>query len=160
MFHLPNLTRFMTLIPSAPEGEKINPRTSAALERLRNAMRDIEAEIDAHGGVYPFNHGRVTQSELCRRADVKKATLQTPLHKDSTRVDVMNWLDGLSTRLLQTRDATRERVTAVADDLAEQLAQLTQAHEATQAQLHAAQAHIEALQHDNARLQALVSRRD
>lgn len=149
----------MTLIPSAPEGEKINPRTSAALERLRKAMRDIEAEIDAHGGVYPFNHGRVTQSELCRRADVKKATLQTPLHKDSTRVDVMNWLDGLSTRLLQTRDATRERVTAVADDLAQQLAQLAQTNQILQDQLRVAQARIEVLLQDQTRLQAQLAAR-
>lgn len=150
----------MSTMLSAPEGEKINPRTGAALERLRNAMREIEAEIEAHGGVYPYNHGRVTQSELCRRADVKKATLQNPVHKDSTRVDILHWLDGLSTRLLQTRDATRERVTAVADDLAAQLARLTQAHEATQAQLRAAQARIEALQHDNDRLQALLNHRN
>ena len=60
------------------------------LQRLRKAMQDIEAEIAQHQGVYPFNHGRITQSELCRRADVKKATLQTPLHKDTTRVEVID----------------------------------------------------------------------
>lgn len=95
-----------------------NPRTQAMLQRLRNAMRDIEAEIATHHGIYPYNHGRVTQSELCRRADVKKATLQTPLHKDTTRVEVMAWLDALSAQLAGTRDANRERVTAVADGLA------------------------------------------
>lgn len=146
----------MTPILSAPESEKINPRTAAALERLRKAMHAIEAEIDAHSGVYPFNHGRVTQSELCRRADVKKATLQNQVHKDSTRVDISHWLDGLSTRLLQTRDATRERVTAVADDLADELARLTQAHQVTQDQLRAAEALIQALQQENSRLQALL----
>ncbi len=67
-----------------------NPRTQAMLQRLCKAMQDIEAEIAQHQGVYPFNHGRITQSELCRRADVKKATLQTPLHKDTTRVEVID----------------------------------------------------------------------
>ena len=67
-----------------------NPRTQAMLQRLRKAMQDIEAEIAQHQGVYPFNHRRITQSELCRRADVKKATLQTPLHKDTTRVEVID----------------------------------------------------------------------
>jgi len=97
--------------------ELTNPRTKAMLQRLRAAMRNIEAEIATHHGIYPFNHGRVTQSELCRRADVKKATLQTPLHKDTTRLDVMQWLDGLASTLQHSRDATRQRITAQADCL-------------------------------------------
>lgn len=126
-----------------------NPRTQAMLQRLRKAMQDIEAEIAQHQGVYPFNHGRITQSELCRRADVKKATLQTPLHKDTTRVEVIDWLDRLSAQLANTRNATRERVTAVADDLAEEL--LT-----VKAELAAAHAHIAALLEENARLRKAV----
>lgn len=94
------------------------------LARLKKAMADIEAEIDEHQDVYPFNHGRVTQSELCRRADVKKATLQTPLHKETTRVEVMRWLDGIAAKLAQSRADTRERVTAVADTLAETVKRL------------------------------------
>lgn len=126
-----------------------NPRTKAMLQRLHKAMQDIEAEIAAHHGVYPYNHGRVTQSELCRRADVKKATLQTPLHKDSTRVEVMQWLDGLAARLMQTRDATRERVTNVADALAAELQRL-------RAELDRVRAELHALQQENAALRARI----
>ena len=111
---------------SGPATDKPNARTEAALGRLRHAMQEIEVEVDAHHGVYPYNHGRVTQSELCRRADVKKATLQNPVHKDTTRVEIMTWLDRLAVRLTQTRDGTRERVTAVADDLGSQVQALTQ----------------------------------
>lgn len=107
--------------------EAANPRTEAMLERLRKAMQTIEAEIAANHGIYPFNHGRVTQSELCRRADVKKATLQTPLHKDTTRVEVIAWLDKLSNTLADTRDAVRERVTEVADNLASEVHRLQEA---------------------------------
>ncbi len=114
-------------IDTPPPADKPHARTQAALARLHQAMRDIEGEIAAHHGVYPFNHGRVTQSELCRRADVKKATLQTPLHKDTTRVDILRWLDGLSTQLAHTRDGTRERVTEVADSLAAEVQRLAQA---------------------------------
>lgn len=117
--------------------DKPNARTEAALARLRAAMRDIEAEVAAHHGVYPYNHGRVTQSELCRRADVKKATLQNPVHKDTTRVEIMAWLDTLAAQLSQTRDSTRERVTAVADDLDAQVQELTQLLQASQAELAA-----------------------
>ena len=126
-----------------------NPRTLAMLQRLQRAMHDIESEIAAHHGVYPYNHGRVTQSELCRRADVKKATLQTPLHKDTTRVEVIAWLERLSAQLTNTRDATRERVTAVADDLAQEL-------DALKTQLAQAQARIAALSEENARLRKAV----
>jgi len=129
--------------------EATNPRTLAMLQRLRKTMRDIEAEISEHHGVYPFNHGRVTQSELCRRADVKKATLQTPLHKDTTRVEVIDWLERLSVQLAVTRDATRERVTAVADHLNEELRTL-------KSELAAAQAQIAALLEENARLRKTV----
>lgn len=126
-----------------------NPRTLAMLQRLQRAMHDIESEIAAHHGVYPYNHGRVTQSELCRRADVKKATLQTPLHKDTTRVEVIAWLERLSAQLTNTRDATRERVTAVADDLAQEL-------NALKTQLAQAQARIATLSEENARLRKAV----
>ncbi|MDO8699297.1 MAG: hypothetical protein Q7J75_02555 [Rhodoferax sp.] len=140
-------------LPATAQGaEKPNARTEAALQRLHTAMRDIEAEITANQGVYPFNYGRVTQSELCRRADVKKATLQNPVHKDTTRVDIVAWLEVLSARLAQTRDGTRERVTAVADTLAMEVERLTQAYEVAQQQLAQAQERIMQLQEENALL--------
>lgn len=129
--------------------DKAHPRTEAALERLRKAMRDIEAEIAANQGIYPFNYGRVTQSELCRRADVKKATLQNPGHKDTTRVEIMSWLDALSSQLTQTRDSTRERVTAVADHLAAELERLTHANHAVEQRLADAEQLIEQLRQEN-----------
>jgi hypothetical protein len=132
--------------------EKTHPRTGAALERLHKAMRDIEAEVVAHQGVYPFNYGRVTQSELCRRADVKKATLQNPLHKDTTRVEIMRWLDELASRLTQTRTSTRERVTAVADNLTSEVERLTQANQEVQERLNQAELLVAQLQQENALL--------
>ena len=115
--------------------DKGNARTEAALKRLQQAMAEIEADIVANQGIYPFNHGRVTQSELCRRADVKKATLQNPLHKDTTRVDILAWLDGLSAQLAHSRDASRERVTAVADSLKDEITRLRQDNERLRQQL-------------------------
>ncbi len=131
-----------------------HPRTEAALQRLRQAMAQIETEIEAHGGSYPYNHGRMTQSELCRRADVKKATLQNPVHKDTTRVEVMNWCDAINARLAQTRDAARLQVAGSADastadphSLQDQLAHLQQ-------RLDAAEALVEQLQAQNRQLRA------
>jgi chromosome segregation ATPase len=144
----------ITPITTAHDADKPNARTEAALQRLHKAMRDIEAEIETHHGVYPFNHGRITQSELCRRADVKKATLQNPVHKDTTRVEIMAWLDQLAARLSQTRDGTRERVTAVADHLTAQVQRLTLAHQAAQEQLAQAEERIRQLQAELALMRA------
>ena len=112
-------------------------------------MRDIEAEIDLNKGIYPFNYGRVTQSELCRRADVKKATLQNPLHKDTTRVEIMAWLDALATKLTLTRESTRERVTAVADNLTAEVDRLSKVCQVVQKRLAEAELLIEQLHHEN-----------
>jgi len=141
----------MTTILTTPT-ERPNARTEAALERLHKAMHDIEAEILAHNGIYPFNYGRVTQSELCRRADVKKATLQNPVHKDTTRVEIMRWLDGLNGELAQTRDGTRERVTEVADSLAAEVKRLSAAYHAASERFALAEQRIEQLQTENAML--------
>jgi uncharacterized coiled-coil DUF342 family protein len=134
----------MTLSADDPQ-DMANPRTQAMLKRLRQAMADIEAEIASHHGVYPYNHGRVTQSELCRRADVKKATLQTPLHKESTRIEVMAWLDGLSVKLAGNRDATRQRVTAVADELNAEVERLKRELETAHARIDELTAELQRL---------------
>ena len=135
-----------------PVTENANPRTEAALARLRKAMAEIEADIASHQGVYPFNHGRVTQSELCRRADVKKATLQTPLHKDTTRVQILAWLDSVTAGLTVTRDATREKVTAAADTLAAEVHRLEAELQAALLQLGLAEQRMEVLEMERAEL--------
>lgn len=134
--------------------DKPNARTQAALERLRKAMRDIEAEVQANKGIYPFNYGRVTQSELCRRADVKKATLQNPVHKDTTRVEIMAWLDGLASKLTLTREGTRERVTEVADQLTTEVDRLSELCQVVQARLMEAEQLIAQLRQENASLRS------
>ena len=142
------------LNPAGAPAEKPNARTEAALGRLHQAMRAIEADIQAHHGIYPLNFGRVTQSELCRRADVKKATLQNPVHKDTTRVEIMAWLDALNAELTQTRAGTRDRVTAVADTLSADLVHLTVAKQALESRLEAADVLIQHLRQENALLKS------
>lgn len=138
----------------AREGEASHshPRTEAALQRLRQAMAQIEAEIEAHGGCYPYNHGRMTQSELCRRADVKKATLQNPVHKDTTRVEVMSWCDAINARLLQTRDMARLETGNVASPDESSRAALQQERDELRRQLDAALRHNAELAQENSAL--------
>ncbi len=120
------------------------------MQRLRQAMATIEAEIEAHGGSYPYNHGRLTQSELCRRADVKKATLQNPVHKDTTRVEIIQWCDAVNARLMRAKDAARLDGSAVPpiDD---------SALKSLQQQLDAALQRVAELEQENAALRARLA---
>ena len=129
-----------------------HPRTEAALQRLRQAMAQIEGEISSHGGHYPYNHGRMTQSELCRRADVKKATLQNPVHKDTTRVEVMSWCDAINARLLQTRDMARLETGNVASQEESSRAAMQQERDELRRQLDAALRHNAELAQENSAL--------
>ncbi len=147
----------ISLLTPVTASEKPNARTEAALERLRRAMHDIEAEVQANHGIYPFNYGRVTQSELCRRADVKKATLQNSVHKDTTRVEIMAWLDGLAAKLTLTRESTRERVTAVADNLSAEVERLSDACQVAQMRLTEAEHLIAQLRQENATLRSQLT---
>ena len=64
----------------------------------------------------------------------------------------MNWLEALNSRLTQTRDGVRERVTAVADDLAAKVQRLTLANQELQARLATSEQLIIRLQEENTRL--------
>lgn len=134
------------------EAGRGHPRTEAALQRLRQAMAQIEAEILSHGGHYPYNHGRMTQSELCRRADVKKATLQNPVHKDTTRVEVIEWCDAINARLAQARDLARLEASSVAPQEDASHPALRQELDELRRRLEAALRHNAELEQENAAL--------
>lgn len=141
-------------IQNAAEAGRGHPRTEAALQRLRQAMAQIEAEILSHGGHYPYNHGRMTQSELCRRADVKKATLQNPVHKDTTRVEVIEWCDAINARLAQARDLARLEASSVAPQEDASHPALQQELDELRRRLEAALRHNAELEQENAALRA------
>jgi hypothetical protein len=78
-------------------------------------MAAIEAEIDANDGVYPHNSGRLSQAELCRRANVSQKTLQNPSHRLTTLVEVNAWLKRVRRRMLVGRRSVRRAVTEQVD---------------------------------------------
>lgn len=80
--------------PEAPRELLANAeeRTQSFIKDVRKAMTDIELEIGKNDGIYPFNGGRLSAREVCRRAGVSYQTLQGPLHKDTTRQEVNSWV--------------------------------------------------------------------
>jgi hypothetical protein len=91
-------------------------RTNEIRIKLRNAMSQIEQEIDNNKLIYPFNGGRLSLSEVCRRAGVHKVTLQGEAHRATSKVSIVDWISSLKTRLVTGRKSVRKVVTNRADE--------------------------------------------
>lgn len=85
-------------------------RTEEVLLKIRTAIADIEAEMEANDGLYP--KGKLNQREVCRRAGIHFQTLQAPAHKKSTKIQVADWLSSKKTKTLA---ATKKAITDRAD---------------------------------------------
>ncbi|WP_421558058.1 hypothetical protein [Pseudomonas canadensis] len=91
-------------------------RTDEVTRKLRNAMIEIEKDIELNEGLYPFNGGRLSLAEVCRRAGVHKITLQGDVHKETTKVVVKEWLASLDKKLFGGSKTVRKRVNESADE--------------------------------------------
>ena len=91
-------------------------RTKEVVKKIREAMQAIELDIDQNEGIYPFNGGRLTQAEVCRRAGVHKITLQGPAHRATTREMIEVWLKKVKEQMVTGKRAVRKAVTDRADD--------------------------------------------
>lgn len=103
---------------SVPAGliEHAKQRSQAVVKKLRDAQKTIEAEIDANEGIYPYNGGKLSQAELCRRAEISQVTLSTPAHRDTTRKMVGEWLARIRNASITGRKSVRRAVTDRAEE--------------------------------------------
>jgi hypothetical protein len=69
----------MTLPPQLLAASKA--RTTDVIAKVREAMKQMELDIQNSEGIYPFNGGRITVAEVCRRAKISNMTLQAPSHR-------------------------------------------------------------------------------
>jgi hypothetical protein len=104
----------MTLPPELLAASKA--RTTDVIAKVRQAMKDMELDIQNSEGIYPFNGGRLTIAEVCRRAKISQMTLQAPSHKDSTKVIVEEWIKKLTLRLTTGAKIVRRAVTDRAEE--------------------------------------------
>ena len=102
---------------SAPAGliDHAKQRTLAFIAKLKAAMAAIELEIDQNEGLYPFNGGRLTQAEVCRRAGVSNIALQGPAHKDTTKKLVDDWLLRVRAASVTGKKSVRRTVSSRAE---------------------------------------------
>lgn len=104
----------MTLPPELLAASKA--RTTNVIAKVREAMKDMELDIQNSEGIYPFNGGRITVAEVCRRAKISNMTLQAPSHRDSTKVVVEEWIKKLTVRLTTGAKIVRRAVTDRAEE--------------------------------------------
>jgi hypothetical protein len=91
-------------------------RTTNVITKVRHAMKDMELDIQNGEGIYPFNGGRITVAEVCRRAKISQMTLQAPSHRDSTKLAVEKWIKKLTVRLTTGAKIVRRAVTDRAEE--------------------------------------------
>jgi hypothetical protein len=94
-------------------------RGEATREKMLAAMRTIDRELDEHG-LYLEDNGKVTLTEVARRAEVSAVTLRNR-HHHQTRDMVRNWLAQLARRGATTkpraRKAARDKISWYEDAL-------------------------------------------
>jgi hypothetical protein len=108
--------------------EFAHQRSVAVVSKLQKAMKAIEADVEGNAGLYPFNGGRISQSEVCRRAGVSKVTLQGKGHKSTTKVLVDEWVKRVCAGVVSGKKSVRKTVTARADAWKESHRQIAQAY--------------------------------
>jgi hypothetical protein len=129
---------------------------------LNDAMKMIEDDVQANGGIYPLNKGVISIQELLRRAGKSAGYLE----KKNARIvalkaDVTKWIDSINSKVVRGAKFIKRTVTERVDEANEEIREIRQARtEAeleywiTQDKLKAALATIADLQKQNASLLA------
>lgn len=140
--------------PVAPAAllEFAKQRTANVTEKLRKAMSVMEQDIEENGGLYPYHGGRITQSEVCRRAGISKMTLQGVNHKSTNKVIVDAWVARATQGAVQGKRSVRKVVTERADAWKEAHAAVAQAYHKASLTMIDLQSRIKALEAQNAAL--------
>ncbi|TXM95307.1 hypothetical protein [Methylobacterium sp. WL116] len=101
-------------------------RKATTQERCSDAMRDIQADVEANKGIYPLNDGRITLQEVLRRADLSSAALEKPHHR-AFKGEVADWVAGANKRIARGARTIRKVVTERVDDANAQIKAIRQA---------------------------------
>lgn len=141
-------------------------RTESVNQKVRSAMRAIEADIQGNDGVYPSNGGALSLNELARRAEIHFTTLHGEKYT-SLLTEAKEWLvsvkAGHVTGRLRVRKALATRVSEWKDlyERCRQVERDTQLSlQQKDAELERAQDEILVLHREVERLRALVAALD
>ncbi len=122
-------------------------RTEKVVQRVESAIRAIEEEMKANGGIYPGNGGAVSMAEIARRAGINESTFYK---KDNTllKEQASLWLATLKKTETIGRMRVRKTFEERAQGWQEKYRALETRHGITELQFQQLQAEFEALRRD------------
>lgn len=129
-------------------------RTAEVITRARRAMEDMAREVQEHDGIYPYNNGRVNQSEVCRRAGISKITLQGQVHKKTTKKEIDEWVALVGKTVSAGKKCVRKVVTERADSWKAAHAAIANQYHLAELELVEARQRIKALENENEALRS------
>lgn len=132
-------------------------RSEQVVEKIKAAKATIEDEIEANDGIYPYNAGRVTQAEVCRRAGVKNVTLQGKIHKTTTKVELDRWLAELHVKVVRGSRNVRRKINEKIDSWKEAHRQIANAYHLDSILFAKSRARIVELEQENDALRAQLA---
>ncbi|CAE6710752.1 hypothetical protein LMG22931_01258 [Paraburkholderia nemoris] len=133
-------------------------RSSDLVKQLEKAMREIELDIEKNDGLYPYNGGRLTQAEVCRRAGIRNASLQGVRHKHTTKLDVDTFVSRVGKLQIVGSKAVRQTVTGRADAWKEAHQQIGEAYHLTILRSEKLERRIRELEAENQSLREQLAR--
>lgn len=133
-------------------------RYAATVTKFTAAIQEIELDIQRNENIYPFNGGTLSQSEVCRRAGVKKAILQGKAHITTTKLMVDKRVAEINEGLIKGRNNVRKAVTARVDDWKEEHSRLLTSYRIDMHRLEGAEGRIKALTEENEALREQLAK--
>lgn len=128
-------------------------RTEKMEMAVKEAMRAIQSDMQANGGIYPENGGAVSMAELARRAGISESSFYKKEPDNLALKEKANlWLDTLKKRETVGRMRVKKSLAQKAEDWQQKYHALEQRHIRTELDLQSLEAQIQKLQKGNAAL--------
>jgi hypothetical protein len=128
-------------------------RTKKLELSVKEAMRAIQADMQANGGIYPENGGAVSMAELSRRARVSESSFYKKEPENLALKDMANlWLDTLKKKETVGRMRVRKSLAQKAEDWQLKYHALEQRHIRTELELQSLEAQMHKLKNENTAL--------
>jgi hypothetical protein len=134
-------------------------RTEKLETAVKEAMRAIQTDMKANGGIYPENGGAVSMAELARRAGISESSFYKKVPENlALKRNANLWLDTLKTKETVGRMRVKKSVAQKAEEWQQKYQALEQRHIRTELELQSLEAQMQKLRGKNAALVAQLSK--
>lgn len=128
-------------------------RTAQMEQQVIQAMRSIQADMQANGGIYPQNGGAVSMAELARRADISESSFYKKTPENIVLKErAALWLDTLKKKETVGRMRVKKSLAQRAEDWKEKYHALESRHICTELELQSMEAQSQKICSENAAL--------